>query len=290
MANFLETMKNADDLENEIAKKEGRPVSAGYHGIFSTHPSTENRIKAMNRTESATGKKNKDEFLKMIDGLPYGTSDDEGYMRYNTFYHPFFAIKFSIPIGWDLNNLPDKLIITKNESEIILMSDNLLRDDIDNGFSPKDYLDQNIEKTSFLSSNDLIEQKPLNKNKMSGYTYLYKTSSMVNTTYTRYSIFFDVYQEDKKPKAWIFIKKFKEINDDNEAIIVESSFQKMTEEEISKSQGLRIKVIRFKQGMSYKELADNSPLGRYAEGKLRLLNGHYPEGTPEVDTLIKIVE
>ena len=290
MANFLETMKSADDLENEIAKKEGRPVSAGYHGIFSTHPSTENRIKAMNRTESATGKKNKDEFLKMIDGLPYGTSDDEGYMRYNTFYHPFFAIKFSIPIGWDLNNLPDKLIITKNESEITLMSDNLLRDDIDNGFSPKDYLDQNIEKTSFLSSNDLIEQKPLNKNKMSGYTYLYKTSSMVNTTYTRYSIFFDVHQEDKKPKAWIFIKKFKEINDDNEAIIIESSFEKMTEEEISKSQGLRIKVIRFKQGMSYKELADNSPLGRYAEGKLRLLNGHYPEGTPEVDTLIKIVE
>jgi predicted Zn-dependent protease len=70
--------------------------------FFSTHPSTENRIKAMNRTESATGKKNKDEFLKMIDGLPYGTSDDEGYMRYNTFYHPFFAIKFSIPIGMGL--------------------------------------------------------------------------------------------------------------------------------------------------------------------------------------------
>jgi hypothetical protein len=37
-------------------------------------------------------------------------------------------------------------------------------------------------------------------------------------------------------------------------------------------------------------LAGNSPLGRYAEGKLRLLNGHYPEGTPEVGSLIKIVE
>jgi predicted Zn-dependent protease len=64
----------------------------------------------------------------------------------------------------------------------------------------------------------------------------------------------------------------------------------MTKEEVSKSQGLRIKVIRFREGMSYKELADNSPLGRYAEGRLRLLNGHYPEGRPEVGTLIKIVE
>ena len=289
MANFLETMKSADDLENDIAEKEGRPVSDGYHGIFSTHPSTENRIDAMNKTESSAGIKNKDEFLKMIDGLPYGTSDDEGYMRYNIFYHPFFAIKFSIPDGWDLKNLPDKLIISKNESEIILMSDNLLRDDIDNGFSPKDYLDQNIDKTAFLATNELIEQKPLNS-KISGYTYLYKTTSVVDTTYTRYSVFFDINQEDKKPKAWIFIKKYKDINDDNDANIIESSFEKMTEEEISKSKGLRIKVIRFKEGMSYKELSDNSPLGRYAEGKIRLLNGHYPKGTPEVGSLIKIVE
>jgi predicted Zn-dependent protease len=290
MADFLKTMKSADDLENEIAKKEGRPISAGYHNIFSTHPSTENRIEAMNQTESMAGKKNKDAFLKMIDGLPYGTSDDEGYMRYNTFYHPFFAIKFSIPKGWDLKNLPDKLVITNKESEIVLISDNLLRDDIDNGFSPKDYLDQNIDKTSFLSNNKLIEQKPLNKNKMSGYTYLYKNTSVVDITYTRYSVFFDIHQEDKKPKAWIFIKKFKEIDDDNASNIIEVSFQKMTKEEVSKSQGLRIKVVRFREGMSYRELADNSPLGRYAEGRLRLLNGHYPEGTPEVGTLIKIVE
>tara|TARA_Y100000992_G_C21272863_1_gene497929 strand:+ start:2892 stop:4376 length:1485 start_codon:yes stop_codon:yes gene_type:complete len=290
MANFLKTMKSADDLENEIAKKEGRPISAGYHNIFSTHPTTENRIEAMNQTESMAGKRNKDAFLKMIDGLPYGTSDDEGYMRYNTFYHPFFAIKFNIPKGWDLENLSDRLIITNKKSEIVLISDNLLRDDLDNGFSPKDYLDQNIEKTSFLSTNKLIEQKPLNKNKMSGYTYLYKTTSLVDITYTRYSIFFDIHQEDKKPKAWIFIKKFKEINDDNASKIIETSFQKMTQEEVSKSQGLRIKVIRFREGMSYKELADNSPLGRYAEGRLRLLNGHYPRGTPEVGSLIKIVE
>jgi len=290
MAKFLQTMKNADDLENEIAKKEGRPVSAGYHNIFSTHPSTENRIEAMNQTESMTGKKNRDEFLKMIDGLPYGTSDEEGYMRYNTFYHPFFAIKFTIPKGWELKNLPDRLIITKNKSEIILMSDNLLRDDIDNGLTPKDYLDQNIDKTSFLSSNKLIEQKPLNKNTMSGYTYLYKTSSMVDITYTRYSVFFDINQEDKKPKAWIFIKKFRDINDDNITKVIDESFQKMTKEEISKSNGLRVKVIRFREGMTYKELADNSPLGRHAEGKLRLLNGHYPKGKPEIGGLIKIVE
>ncbi len=289
MANFLETMKSADELENEIAKKEGRPASGGYHGIFSTHPSTENRIEAMRETDSVSGKKNREEFLKMIDGLPYGTSDDEGYVRYNVFYHPFFAIKFTFPEGWDLDNLPDRLIIRKNNSEVTMISDNLLRDDIDNGLTPKDYLDQNIDKTSFLVRNTLIEQKNIN-NMLPGYTYLYETKSLSEKSYTRYTVFFDIDDNDKKPKAWIFIKKFKALNDDNQLKVIDDTFTKMTEDEISKAKGLRIKVIRFRSGMSYNELANNSPLGRYAEGKLRLLNGHYPVGKPQVGDLIKIVE
>ena len=123
MAGF-ESYEGADELEKQV-QKEGRP-ECWYHSIFSTHPSTENRIEAMNSTENRTGKKSKDEFLKMIDGLPYGTSDEEGFVRYNVFYHPFYAIKFTFSDGWLLDNLPDKLIIKNNDSEIVMISDNLL--------------------------------------------------------------------------------------------------------------------------------------------------------------------
>ena len=87
-----------------------------------------------------------------------------------------------------------------------------------------------------------------------------------------------------------FVKKFNEIDDDNQLKIIDETFAKMTKDEIAKAKGLRIKVIRFRNGMSYNDLANNSPLGRYAEGKLRLLNGHYPVGKPKVGDLIKIVE
>ena len=54
MADFLETMKSADNLENKIAEKRSvTSARGGYHGIFSTHPSTENRIITMN----ASGKR-----------------------------------------------------------------------------------------------------------------------------------------------------------------------------------------------------------------------------------------
>ena len=125
---------------------------------------------------------------------------------------------------------------------------------------------------------------------MPGYTYLYETKSLAESVFTRYTVFFDLDDKDKRPKAWIFVKKFEDLNDDKQSILIDETFTKMTKDEIEKAKGLRIKVIRFKKGMSYEELADNSPLGRYAEGKLRLLNGHYPKGEPKVGDLIKIVE
>ncbi len=68
------------------------------------------------------------------------------------------------------------------------------------------------------------------------------------------------------------------------------TFSKMTDSEVENSRGLRIKVIRFREGMSYEKLAKSSPLGNYSIDKLRLLNGHYPNSNPKVGDLIKIVE
>ena len=42
--------------------------------------------------------------------------------------------------------------------------------------------------------------------------------------------------------------------------------------------------------MSYKKLAIGSALGKFAIDKLRLLNGHYPDKSPAIGDLIKIVQ
>ena len=38
-------------LKMKLLKKR-KPASGGYHGIFSTHPSTENRIEAMKKQQA----------------------------------------------------------------------------------------------------------------------------------------------------------------------------------------------------------------------------------------------
>ena len=292
MRSFLKILKDSDDLEKKIAKSENREPRIGYHGIFSTHPDSEKRIKTLKdkALPAKATRDNKERFLKMIDGSLYGSSPEEGYLKDSVFYHPILAIKFKIDNKWSLKNLPDKLIISKGDTQLIMRADELLTDDLENGLTPKQYLEDGISKTNFMNSNELIESKDFSYNGLSGYTQLYKNENIFSLNYKRFIIIFDTETKNIKPKAWISSINMKKIDDDQEATKMLESFTKMTDSEIVDSKGLRIKVIRYREGMSYELLAKSSPLGKFATDKLRLLNGHYPNDNPKIGDLIKIVQ
>ena len=285
-------MKYSDELEKKIAKEEGREPNVGYHGVFSTHPDHEKRLKALGEKNSDGKRKsdNKERFLKLLDGSLYGTSPEEGYVKNLTFYHPVLAIKFKINDKWKFKNEPDRLILEKENSILILRADELLQDDLDNELTPEKYLKNGIEKTSFLTTNKLIESEPFSYNGLIGHTYLYHTKSMMDSSYKRFTVIFDIFDKKIRPKAWIAVTTLKSLDNDEDTVSMLKSFSKMSKEEIANSKGLRIKVIRYRDGMSYKDLAKSSPLGKFAEDKLRLLNGHYPDSNPVIGDLIKIVQ
>ena len=59
---------------------------------------------------------------------------------------------------------------------------------------------------------------------------------------------------------------------------------------IGKKKYGRLKMITVRSGMTFASLAKNSVIPKYAEEKLRLLNGMFPKGEPRAGQLIKIVE
>jgi predicted Zn-dependent protease len=292
MSAFLKTLKYSDELEIKIAKNEGREPNIGYHGVFSTHPDHEKRIKALDKTTKKNNKMKigKEKFLKMLDGSLYGSSPEEGYVKSLVFYHPVLAIKFDIEKTWNFKNHPDKLELTKTDANMTLRADDLLADDLENGLTAEKYLSDGINKSSFLSSNELIESEDFSYNNLKGHSHLYINENIIDKSYKRFTVIFDTKNSNTKPKAWIAVSSFKNLNDDKEIKLMLKSFSKMSQNEIKKSKGLRIKVIRFKSDMTYDKLAASSPLGKHALDKLRLLNGHYPDDNPVVGELIKIVE
>ena len=145
-------------------------------------------------------------------------------------------------------------------------------------------------QSNFLNTNKLLEESDFSYNGLRGYTHLYENKGAFSKSYKRFVIIFDTQSKKLKPKAWIATITMMDQTDDNDVVKMIKSFQKMSEKEIADSKGLRIKVIRFREGMSYENLAKSSPLGKFSADKLRLLNGHYPDGTPEIGDLIKIVQ
>lgn len=87
---------------------------AGVPTFLSTHPDPGDRYNTVNQLATKwqdslkfpSWKVNQDSYLAMIDGMVYGEDPNQGYVEGNTFYHPGLKFKFSIPPGWQLENLP----------------------------------------------------------------------------------------------------------------------------------------------------------------------------------------
>ncbi|MEQ1936917.1 M48 family metalloprotease [Mesorhizobium sp. CN5-321] len=99
-------------LQSMSAYTDFRSVSGATDAsldFLATHPNTPQRIELAQRHARAfgppgVGTRDRDSFLAGIDGLLYGDTPDEGYVRGNTFLHPKLGVAFSVPDGFIIDN------------------------------------------------------------------------------------------------------------------------------------------------------------------------------------------
>ncbi|OQP87038.1 metalloprotease [Rhizobium rhizosphaerae] len=111
-ARFLEAMAayasfNAVDPENDQSMD-----------FLSSHPSAPQRVDLARRharafgPEGTTGDRGRDYYLDGIDGLLYGDSPQEGYVRGQTFLHGKLGIRFEVPEGFQIDNKVEAVLAT----------------------------------------------------------------------------------------------------------------------------------------------------------------------------------
>ena len=71
--------------------------------------------------------------------------------------------------------------------------------------SPKKYLENGINKSSFLSTNKLIKSEDFSYNNLIGHTHLYSSENIINKSYKRFTVIFDT---DAKDRALEIGEKF----------------------------------------------------------------------------------
>lgn len=94
---------------------------------LSTHPDPGDRAERATERARATPpakldslRRGRNEFLRLLDGLPYGENPREGFFRGQTFLHPDLAFQLTFPEGWQKQNQPQAVVAAEPNGAAML--------------------------------------------------------------------------------------------------------------------------------------------------------------------------
>ena len=113
MLEVIGVLKDQEIYEQALAKKENRDPNI-YHGVYSTHPRNDDRLKTVVRAAknlSVQTYRDSDQsgYYGKIDGMVWGPSTRQGILTNNLFTHPDLAFSLQLPETWEANNYPEFL-------------------------------------------------------------------------------------------------------------------------------------------------------------------------------------
>ena len=274
-------MEQLEAEGNLNALIEGKNANA-VPEYFSTHPITTDRIDrtiqlAANYPLQSTDDK-KVTYFSTIDGIVYGESPRNGYVRGQDFIHTELGFKFSFPDGYKISNLPTQVVGQSSNS--VMVFDGAKKDA---GQSIQDYL----INVWLKGRSDYAVPETITVNGMPAVTTSFSSLSSGKTRATRViAIAYDdtqVYrfaiQTANPPPASI-------LTDLKRATY---SFKKLSAAEKAQYKPKRIKVFAAKAGDTVASLAAKLPFDDYKEQRFRVLNSLDARDTIQPNKLYKTI-
>ena len=102
------------DFFNTLQRTEAQSGATSVPAFLSSHPNSADRYKTVKALAAqakagvgnATLKVNRNEYLRAIEGLPYGDDPRQGFVEGGYFYHPDLKFQLPVPSGWKSQNSP----------------------------------------------------------------------------------------------------------------------------------------------------------------------------------------
>ena len=148
MAGFFKTLK-------KLGGEDGRMPT-----FLSTHPDPGDRFNNVNNLaaeaqktlDPTTLKINRNNYLKMIDGLIYGEDPKQGFVENNVFYHPELKFQYSVPASWKTLNSPSQVQMAPADGKALIVMD------------LAEGTDLNAAKSKVIQDNQLVVLESANVN------------------------------------------------------------------------------------------------------------------------------
>ncbi|SDG10793.1 Putative Zn-dependent protease [Limimonas halophila] len=278
MAQLLERMQAKSELD---AKLQGREPRDGF-SLLATHPRTPERVR---EAMAAADKKpvqspivGRDVFLSKLDGMVYGHTAEQGFIRRHEFLHPKLKLAFEVPEAFRLFNSAERVLAFGPEDSVIIFDSGGPKASSD----PVDHL-----QNQWTSGRRLSDVEEITVNGMPAAT----GSTRVNTQQgTRDARFVAIRYSPTQIYRFLFLTPPELTGRFNEDFRrTTHSFRKLTDAEAAELKPKRIQVHTVREGETVESLAERMPYPDFKLERFRVLNGLQPGDTLSPGEKVKLV-
>ncbi len=246
--------------------------------FLSSHPATPERVtnavaNARQFTGPGAGQREKNEYLTNLDGIVFGEDPSEGFVRGRKFLHPKLGFTFTAPDGFVLDNTAQAVFGVKDNGAQALRLD-VVRVPAEQALP--EYLNSGwIEN---------IDTKSVEEMTVGGFPAATATAKGDQWTFRLYVVRFgsEVYRiiYAAKNRTEAVDKSFRDSL---------STFRRMTANEITSAQPLRLKVVEVKRGDTVEKFAKRMAVADRPTERFRVLNGLGEKDRLKPGDLVKLV-
>lgn len=279
-ADFLALMAANSALSAVIAQREFDPENVPF---FANHPAPQERLdKARQLAGQGSGERGAEPYLTMIDGMQYGETMRQGFMRGRNFIHPALGFTFELANGLRVQNTATQVNISGPRRSTLILSGDRLQDgaldDYIRGWARQIPARDRIGR----SISDLHEHRINGLPAATGTIRLRRQArrGKLQMTVIRFN-----------DRLYRFAGFSADRDDRTRALLnqVVESFRPLSDAEIGQFQGAIIRIHQVQTGDTVDSLAALFSSQEYAVERFRLLNGMSDSDRLNVGGLVKLI-
>lgn len=279
MASFLAKLRDKTKLDAAIL---GNGSDPDEFSLLSTHPRTVDRVQEARAAAVGAGpsggRVERESYLRRLDGVIYGDSPEQGYVRGQRFVHPNLRFEFSVPPDFVLVNGPSEVRARAANGAVILFDSARAEP----GVGMQDYLVRGWGRRLTLTDLTRFEV-----NGMAAATGVTRMSTRGGPVDLR---MIAIDGGDARIYRFLFVTPVDHTARQTAALQRTAfSFRRISAAEAARERPMRLRIHHAKAGDRVTDLAQWMPEGPQAEARFRILNGLAPDAEPTPGQLLKYV-
>lgn len=278
MGRFLRQLDAHSTLQEKITGRAQEPPLS----YFSTHPLTRDRVErsfdmATNYAENDNIIQ-REPYLNALDGLIYGDSARQGFVRGQRFIHPKLGFTFTAPPGFSIINKPQEVVMAGPSGALAIF------DAAGNpgGISPMRYLQdvwlkgEATQNPQYITIDDKAAATAQFRGRVNNQAMAIRLIAVEwnPDLFYRFQIAIPVGASAE------LVTQLKEMT---------YSLRPLNEQEKQELEPYQLDIARASQAQTVQDFAAQMPHDRYKLDRFRVLNGLWPDGGVEEGALYKLV-